>query len=134
MADHGFHIGVRDALILHHVKPGEYADRQHDIHERPGEGDDQSLPAGLGQNAPRILGVFVGGLLTRHLDVTAQGKDGKSVIGFAAAKAEQARAKSEAERFYLDIEIAGCPKMAQLMDIDHHSDQDQQPQYVFKKN
>ena len=54
--DHGFQIRIGDLLVLHHVQPGEHSDRQHDIHERPGEGDDQPLPARLVGQAARVVG------------------------------------------------------------------------------
>ena len=131
MADDGLHIGVRYLLILHHEQAGEQADGQGHIHERPGKGDDQPLPARFAEQAARIAGVFIAELLARHFDVAAEQNQGEPVIRVATAKAEEARAEPKTKGFYLDIEIAGCPKMTQFVDHDHDPDQDQQPQYVF---
>ena len=41
--------------------------------------------------------------------------------------------EAKAEGFHLHIEIASRPKVAQLVDIDHHPDQYEEPKNVFKK-
>ena len=134
VTDHGLHVLVRHFLELDHVKAGEQSHRQHHVHQRSRESDDQSLPTGLGQEAARVVGAFVGGLLARHLHVAAQQDQREPVIGIAATEAEQARSKPETEGFHLYIEIAGCPEVAQFVDHDHDPDQYQQPQNVLTKD
>jgi len=63
--------------------------------------------------------VFIAELLARHFDVAAEQNQGEPVIRVATAKAEEARAEPKLKVFYLDIEIAGCPKMTQFVDHDH---------------
>jgi hypothetical protein len=52
-------------------------------------------------------------------------------FGLALPEAEQARAETEAEGFHLHVEGARRPIVAQLMDQDHHPDQDQIPPNVL---
>ncbi len=61
VADHGLHILVGHLLELDHVQAGQQADGQHHVHQRSGEGDDQSLPSGLGKEAARVVDIFVRG-------------------------------------------------------------------------
>src|SRR5260370_183123 len=55
-----------------HEHPGESPRRQDDVQDGPSERDDQALPAGFSEEASRIVRVFVAGLLTGHLHVTAE--------------------------------------------------------------
>src|ERR1035437_9348684 len=133
VTDNGLHVLVGHFLELEHVEAGEQRHGQHHIHQGPGESDDQSLPAGLGKEAARVVGVFVRGLFAGHLDVAAQQDQREAVIGIAAAESKQAGTKPEAEGFHLHIEIAGGPEVAQFVDHDHDPNQNQQPQNVFTK-
>src|SRR5205823_5666261 len=102
------------------------ANRQEYIHEWPGEGDNQALPAWFGKQGAGVVDVVVGGLLSGHLDVSAKEDERKPVVRLASAKAKQPRTESKTERFHLHVEKAGSPKMPQLMDHDHDPDQDEQ--------
>ena len=93
VADHGLHIRVGHLLVLDHVQAGEQRHGQHHVHEGPGEGDDQPLPARLGQETARIVDILVARLLAGHLDVAAEQNQREAVVRFAAAEAEQARPK-----------------------------------------
>ncbi len=55
-----------------HEQAGHQTDGQHDIHERPGCDNDQSLPAWLHVEAARVGSV--GRLLASHLDIAAEGQ------------------------------------------------------------
>ena len=61
-----------------HEEAGEHRHGQNDVHGRPGEQDDQTLPARLALETARIAGVLVAGLLAHHLDVAAQQNRRKS--------------------------------------------------------
>ena len=132
MTDDGLHILVGDLLVLDHEQSGEQANREHHVHEGAGEGDNSPLPAGLGQEAARIGDILIARLLACHLDVAAQQEQREFILRLTAPKAEQTRPETETEGLYFYIEVAGCPKMSQLVDQNHDPDQDQPPKNVFK--
>ena len=132
VANDGLEVRFGNLLVLDHEEPGQQAHGQHDIHEGPGEGDDQPLPARLGEERAGIVGILFARLLAGHLDVTAEQDQREPVIRFAPAEAEQPRPEAEAERVHPHVEISRRPKVAQLVDQDHDPDQNQQPENVFE--
>src|ERR1044071_3764027 len=134
MTDHGFEIFLGNFLVFHHVQASQDTDRQYHVHERSGRGDDQTLPAWFRQEGARVVQVLVGGLFARHLDVAAHWDQRKAVIRLTPHESEQPLPEAEAEGFHFHVEIARRPEMAQFVEIDHHPDQDQQPQYVLKES
>ena len=114
--------------------PREQGDGEDDVHGRAGRGDDEALPAGLGQERPRVVQVAVFGLLAGHFDVAAEQDEREAEVRFALAETEQARSEAETERFHLYIEKARCPVVAQFVDQDHDPDENQQPPETLEHN
>ena len=59
-------------FVMHHVDRGEENDGQQDIHGRPGDGDEEAVPAGMIHELARIVGTLVHGIFAAHLDVAAE--------------------------------------------------------------
>ncbi len=94
MADHSLHVLVGHLLEFDHVEAGKQSHGQKHVHQRPGEGDNQTLPSRLGKKPARIVDVFVGGLFAGHFDVAAEQNQREAVVGIAPAEAKQARAQT----------------------------------------
>ena len=140
VADDGRAVRTDDFGVAVEEEAGQQGERQQDIHGRTGEGDDHALPAGFGEKAAgvggagAVGGVFVGGLLAGHLDISAEGDERDAEIGFATAEAEQAGPEAEGEGFDADVEVTGGPVMTQFVDEDHDAEQDQDPPNVLKED
>ena len=75
--DHG---GV---LVMDHVHAREQRYGEQDVHGWPGQGNEEALPAGMGQKLSRIAGAVVHGIFARHFDVAAERNGADAVVGFA---------------------------------------------------
>src|ERR1039458_9859525 len=89
---------------------------------------------GWGGGAGLLVRAFPAGPSPRHFHEAAQEEHGRdAVVGLAPAETEEPRPEAEAESFNADIEKARCPEVSQLVDEDHHADQDQEPESALKK-
>ena len=77
-----------------------------------------------------VDGRTIGGLevllrvFARHFDVAAEGKQADLVIGIAVCDADQARTKTDRESLNAHAAELCYGKVAELVDYDHHADQD----------
>ncbi len=69
-----------------HEQTGDQQDRQHDVHRRPRQVDENPLPARLVEKIPRIVADLVG-VLAAKPHVAAQGHQGDAIVGLAAPEA-----------------------------------------------
>ena len=73
-SDDGRLIEDGGVFVVHHVHAGQQADGEQDVHGRSGEGDDEALPARMGQEFAGISGAIVHRVFARHFDVAAERK------------------------------------------------------------
>ena len=67
----------------------------------------------------------------RELYISAEQNQANFEVGLAALESEKAWAETDAEGVDLDVEKAADQVMPQLMEQDHHPDQDQEPPDVL---
>src|SRR5512135_3316097 len=91
----------------------------------------QPLPARLGRQGTRIAGLFVAGLLTGELHVSAEGNQTDFEVRLAAAESEQPGTEADAECVDLDVEESSDQIMPQFVEHDHHSDQNKKPPEIL---
>ena len=60
--------------------------------------------------------------------------DRQELLAHNRGHREQAGSETEAEGLNPYIEVAGRPKVTQLVYVDHHPDEHEQPQSIFNKN
>src|SRR5579883_3595015 len=132
-----YHRGIgrrRHFRVMLHEQPGEQNNGQDHVHRGPRQRDQQPLPAWFGDKTARIGGFF-SGLIAGHFDIAAQNRQrGKAEIGFPVLESEKPRAKAKTESFHFHVEQPGDGKVAQLMEQDHHSNQNQEPPDILQKN
>ena len=116
-ADDRRHALQRRHLDADHEQAGDQHDRQHAVHQRAGEIDQDPLPARLVEEVARIVG-RVSRLLAGELDVTAERHQRDPVVGLADLPAEEALAEAEREGEHLHSEGLGDQKMAGLVNED----------------
>ena len=123
-ADNRGLVHVGGVFVVHHVNNGQQADRQHDVHERPGNGNQKAVPARMRQKFPRIAGALIHGILAAHLHIAAQRQQIDAVVRLAFLKANQAGAKSNGKLLHANAQQLGHGKVAELVDQNHESKND----------
>ena len=111
-------------LIAVHIQARQQDDGKHDVHRGSHHGDDKALPARLGLKLVGVAGGGFVGIFAGHLDVAAERQQAHPVIGFALFETPQALAESERKHFHADAKIFCRQKVAQLVDEDHHPQND----------
>ena len=122
--DPGNHCGlihVYRIFEVDHVDHGEQADGQQDVHGWPGNGDDETMPAGVRHELGRVACPCVHRVLAAHLDVTAQRNGGDAVIRLASAKPEQTLTKTNGEDFHAHAQQLSGGVVSKFVDQDHES-------------
>ena len=97
----------------------------------PANSDAHPLPAGLGGQGAGIAGLLVARLLPRELHVSAEQNQADFEVRLAAVESEQPGTEADAERVDLDVEEASDQIVTQLVEQDHHSDQNQEPPEIL---
>jgi transketolase len=87
--------------------------------------DEKPLPPRLGHELVGVARHLVAGILSRHLDVSAQGEGAQPVVGLTVTHPEQARTESDRERLDPDLEELGHEEMAGFVDDDDDAQHDQ---------
>ena len=75
---------------------GQQDDRQHDVHRRAGDVDEDALPARLVLEVARVVRGLVG-ILAAHAHVAAERDPGHPVLGLAALEPPDPLAEAERE-------------------------------------
>jgi hypothetical protein len=114
----------------------EQEERQDEVEDRPGDGDEDALPAGLGGEVvgrgsgregglgSGLQGSPVAAELAGHLDVAAEGEDGDAIVGIAVAEAEDAGSEADGEGFHADAAELGDDEVAELVDENEEAEDD----------
>ncbi len=121
--DHG---AVKEGGLLAaaHVDSGDQENGQDDVHGGAGEGDQDALPAGLGEEFVGIAFAVFQRIIAGHFDVAAQGEAADAVVGVAALPAPEAGAEADGENFDADAEGFGDDEMSPFVDEDHDAEDD----------
>ncbi len=118
-------------LVVEHGDAGHEAEGEDEVGDGAGEGDENSLPAGVGVEVAGVVGGGCAGFVGRevhlagHLDVAAERDGGDLVFGVAAAEAEEAFAKADGEDFDADAAELGDGEVAELVDENHDAKDDE---------
>ena len=109
---------------MRHVDASEKGDGEDDVHRGAGDGDDETLPAWVGEKFSRVAGAVVHGIFARHFDVAAEGQGVDAVVGFTFAEADEALAEADGKLLHAYAEIFGRDEMTQLVQKDHDAEDD----------
>ena len=111
-------------LVVEHGDASHEAEGEDEVGEGASECDTDTLPAGMGVEFAGVAAGGFAGIVTRHLDVAAEGEDGDAVVGVAALDAEEALAEADGEDFYADAAELGDGEVTELMNENHDSKDD----------
>src|SRR5277367_21699 len=107
---------------MHHENASPQAEGKQNVHERACQSDDETLPAGMGQELPRIAGTVIHGVFARHLNVAAQGQNVDAIVGAVFGEANQTLAEPDGELLNPDAKKFGGSIVAELMNENHESE------------
>src|SRR5207248_2947591 len=82
---------------MHHIDAGQQNDREQNVHEWPGDSDDEAVPPWMRQELCRIASALVHGVFATHLDVAAQRQSVQPIVGLATLESGQALSKADSE-------------------------------------
>ena len=119
--DDGGLIDVHRILEVHHVDAGEQAHGEENVHGRAGNGDDETMPARVGEELGGIAGALIHGVLAAHFYVAAERKGGEAVVGVSTLEAEKALAEADGKDFDTNAEELGRGIVAKLVNQDHET-------------
>ena len=106
---------------MDHVDRGEQDDREQNIHRRPGNRDEKTMPARVVHEFPRIVGAGVHGIFAAHLDVATERDCVDPIIRFASAETNEALSEADGELLHTHSEPLGHGVVAELVDQDHET-------------
>ena len=106
---------------MHHVHGGEKNDRQQNVHRWPGNSDQETVPARVIHELPRIVRALIHGVLAAHLDVAAKRDRIDSVVCLSPAEADQPLAEAYGKLLDPHSQPLGHRVVAKLVDQDHEA-------------
>ena len=115
-----------NALQIRNLDPGHENDRdqghgEDDVHRRPRQIDQESLPPWLVQKFPRIRGDLPR-IFATQLDVAAERQKRDSIVGLTPLKAEEALAEAQRKGQDLGLEGLGDEEVTRLVNEDDRSE------------
>ncbi len=120
-SDHCRLIEHRRVLVMHHVNRGQQEDGQKNIHRRPGDGDQKTVPARMREKLRRITRALIHRIFAAHLHIAAQRDGADAVVGLAFPEAEQALAKANGKDLDPHSQPFGHGVVAKFVDQDHEA-------------
>src|SRR4051794_15427263 len=114
-----------------HVQACHHNNGKQNIHERAGDGDNESLPARMRHELTGVTGGSFKRVLARHLYVSAERKNAQAVIGFIAFESKQALAEADRKNFHADAAKLGRSIVAKFMDENEQTEHQTNGQGVY---
>src|SRR5450432_4536376 len=105
--------------MVDRIKGGEESDREGDVHEWPGNGNEEPVPAGMRHELTRVACGLVHGVFTAHFHVAAERDGANPIVSISPAETQKTWSEAHRKNFHADAQELGCGVVAPFVDHDH---------------